>query len=614
MLTVLHFLELRSYFSDREIHVSFPVTVEKLTGIWHCTPRYTKIIIRKLCELRWIEWQAGRGRGHTSVLTLLADSEEILLQEVKVKMERGEVNEAMELMNRFGGHSSKNLLMDWLSDGMGFTTQMVSDRLEDTLRFPVYRNIVTLDPALSYYTFDAHIGGQVFNTLVEYDPERRTIKPGIAHSWETSEDGRAWTFHLKKSILFHHGRELTANDVVFSLDRVRLRPERFESSWMFQDITQVEALDHKTVHIHLKKANSLFLRFLSTVPSSILPEDVVVRKGEAEFARNPVGTGPFQVTRMQEGICVLEAFSSHFRGRPQLDRVEVLILPDMEPGRIKEPDWTSVFTSYGDPSHGQQLEAQLSESCGWIDTEMLFACCTLLVFNHWKAGPQNHPAFREALHHIIDRQQMIEDLGGDLVFPAWGFRPKHTSLGRFEAGEEVWSRARIQALLEESGYRGEVFRVASNPYHVEDAVWIRDRLTSYGIQVVMDVKPVEELMNYEDWEHYDCRLFGNVFAGDEISELEMYLQKNYFLASFDSQTAEKVNQLTESIFREMDASRRQGLLGELESLMKQTNSILYLVYKKSNTSFHQSVRGVTINTSGWLDFDKIWFHPQAIRP
>ncbi|MED4780025.1 SgrR family transcriptional regulator [Brevibacillus choshinensis] len=611
MLTVLHFLELRSYFSDRETRVAFPVTVEKLTGIWHCTPRYTKIIIRKLCELGWIDWQAGRGRGHTSVLTLLADSEEILLQEVKDKMERGEVNEGMELMHRFGGNSAKNRLMDWLSDGMGFTTQMVSDKLEDTLRFPVYRNIVTLDPALSYYTFDAHIGGQLFNTLVEYDPERRTIKPSIAHSWETSEDGRAWTFHLKKSILFHHGRELTAHDVVFSLDRVRWRPERFESSWMFQDIAQVEALDHKTVHIQLKQANSLFLRFLSTVPASILPEDVVVRRGEAEFSRNPVGTGPFQVTRMQDGICVLEAFPAHFRGRPQLDRVEVLILPDMEPGRLKEPDWTSVFTSYGDPSHGE-LEAQLSESCGWIDAEMLFACCTLLVFHQWKVGPQNHPAFRRALHHIIDRQQMIADLGGDLVFPARGFRPHHANTGRAE--EEALSRAEIQALLQESGYRGEVFRVASNPYHEEDAIWIRDRLESFGIHIEMHVKPVEELMDYEDWEQYDGRLFGNVFTGDEICELEMYLQKNYFLAAFDPQTVEQVKQRTEAIFRERDASRRQELLDELETLMKQTHSILYLVYKKSNTSFHQSVRGVSINTSGWLDFDKIWFHPQAIRP
>ncbi|WP_301170148.1 SgrR family transcriptional regulator [Brevibacillus nitrificans] len=609
MLPVLHFLELHSSFPDREAHVPFPVTIEKLSGIWHCTPRYTKIIIRKLSELGWIEWRAGRGRGNTSVVTLLAEAEELLLQEVKTRMEQGDVSEAMELMNRFGQSSVKNRLMDWLSDEMGFSTQMVSDRLEDTLRFPVYRKIVTLDPALSFYTFDAHMGGQIFNTLVEYDQETRMIKPSIAHSWEASADGQSWTFHLKKSILFHHGRELSAQDVVFSLDRVRLRPERFESSWMFRDIVQVRALDHKTVHILLKQANSLFLRFLSTVPASIVPQEVVL-KSEEEFARHPVGTGPFQVARMQEGICVLEAFPAHFRGRPQLDRVEVLILPTVEPGRLKEPDWTSVFTSYSDPNQ-LELAAQLSEDCGWQDAEMLFACCTMLVFNQWKQGPHNHPSFRRALQHIIDRKQMIADLGGDLVFPAKGFRPQQAV--RQKESEEAASLEQIQVWLQESGYQGEAFRIASNSYHQEDAKWIHARLQSFGIQSQLDVKPLEELMDYEDWGQYDCRLFGNVFTGDEVCELEMYLQKNYFLAAYEPDTAERVHQLSEALFRESVVAKRQELLDDLESLMRQTHSVLYLVYKKSSASYHEAVRGVSINASGWLDFDKIWFHPQAIH-
>ncbi len=609
MLAVLHFLELRSFFTDQKVEVPFPVTVEKLSDIWHCTPRYAKLITRKLSELGWISWQAGRGRGHTSKLTLLADADELLVSEAKTKMELGEMKEAMELMNRFGGATAKSFFLDWLSEGMGFSTQVVSDKLHDTLRFPVYRSIVTLDPCCAYYAFDTHIVSQVFNTLVTYDQESRKIVPCIAHSWESSSDARDWTFHLKKNVMFHHGRELTALDVVFSLDRLRLHPERFEPSWMLQDIEHLEAIDHKTVRVRLKKSNYLLLNFLSTVPASIVPEELV-RKSEADFARQPIGTGPFRIAQLNERICVLEAFTAHFQGRPHLDRVEVLIFPEMELGSLKEPDWMSVMTSYGHTSKDQR-DAVLQANGEWTSMETLFSCSNLLVFNQWKTGPQNHPAFREALHHIIDREQMVADLGGDRIYPAYGFRPRPPYAEAIAAARSH-SRDDILALLAASGYSGEPFHLVTTTYHEADAQWIRERCEAFGVHVEVSVKEPYELADHLS-SLADGQLFGNIFNNNEACELEMYLQKNYFWSAFDKQTAEEVKRAAESIIREPDEQERQRKLARLEDLMRQTHSILYLVHKKSNTSFHKSVRGVTINAFGWLDFHKIWFHPFVLN-
>lgn len=609
MLTVPHFLELRQYFNNHEVGKPFSVTVDKLTGIWYCTPRYAKLIVRKLCELGWIEWKAGRGRGHTSVLTLLTDSSEILLREVKLRMEQGNVKEAMELMNRFGAAAVKEQFMDWLSEGMGFSTQAVSNKLQDTLRFPVYRSILTLDPGLIFYDFDAHMISQLFNTLVEYDQESRTVTPCIAHSWESSVDAREWTFHLKKSVMFHHGRELTAHDVVFSLDRLRLNPERFESSWMFQDIERIEAIDHKTVRILLKEPNYLFLRFLSTIPASIVPEEIV-RAGEAEFGKKPVGTGPFRMVRLNEGICILEAFQAHFQGRPHLDRVEILIFPEMETGRLKEPDWTSVMISHGDASKAQR-DALIKRNSEWLDMETFFCCCSLLVFNQRKSGPQNHPKFRQALHHIIDREQMIAELGGDRIFPAQGFRPYRPVSDKITAANSSVSRSEILALLKASGYQGETFRLLTTEYHEEDAAWIRERCESFGVHMEIEITDPSEFAVHPSLPQHDCVLFGNIFSDDEVCELEMYLQKNYFLSAFDEPMTEAVKKAAVSVFRESDEKERQCKLADVENLIWQTYSVLYLIQKKSNTSFHKSVRGVTINASGWLDFHKIWFHPHV---
>ncbi|GED69295.1 peptide-binding protein [Brevibacillus reuszeri] len=609
MASVLHFLELRSFFNTLEIGHPFSVTIDKLTGIWHCTPRYAKLIVRKLCEEGWIEWQAGRGRGNTSMLTFLIASTDVLLAEVKLRMEQGDVKEAMELMNRFGSPTSKDQFMDWLSEGMGFSTQDKANTVHDTLRFPVYRKIVTLDPALVYYHFDAHLAGQLFNTLVTYDHETKTIHPCIAHSWETSPDQCEWTFHLRKNVLFHHGRELTAQDVIFSLDRLRLHPERFEASWMVQDIAQLEAINPKTVRIRLKEPNHLFLRLLTTVPTSIVPEDIV-RQGEPSFAQKPVGTGPFQLARFKEDLCVLEAFPAHFLGRPQLDRVEVLTFPELESGRIKEPDWTSVIVSHGVTTRAEALrEAVVNGSAEWCNLETFFSCCNILVFNQWKNGPHSHPKFRLALDHLIDREQMIADLGGDRIYPATGFRPFNPATEKSRRKTVPLQHAEIMTLIADSGYRGEVLRLVATAYHEPDALWIKERCLRFGINLEVEVRDQAEFATRDGLPEHDCQLFGNVFSNDEISELEMYIQKNYFLPAFDEPLAKEISKVTTSIFREPSEVARRSLLAHAETRILNHRAVLYLVQKKSQTSFHKSVRGVTINSSGWLDFHKIWFHP-----
>lgn len=602
MQTVLHYLELRFFFQDYEVQTPFPATVEKLADVWHCTPRYVKLIVRKLSNLGWIHWQAGKGRGHTSVLTLLADSNEILLEEAKNRVEQGDVKEAMGLMNRFGETTVKDRFMEWLSEGMGFSTKNVSDRLQDTLRFPVYRTIFTLDPGLVYYAFESHIAGQLFNTLVEYDQMSRTVIPCIAHSWESTRDAREWTFHLKKGILFHHGREMTADDVVFTLDRLRLHPDRFDTSWMFQDIERIEAVDHKTVRIHLTEPNYVFLRFLCTIHASIVPAEIV-RNNEAEFAKNPVGTGPFGMVRYNEGVCILEAFPLHFRGRPQLDRVEVLILPEMEAGCLKEPDWTSVMSSHGDTSQANQ-----SLEDDWCGMETMSSCCNLLVFNQGKTGPQNHPQFREALHYILDREQMIADLGDNLASPAIGFRPLPPPSDKPTEEDPACHRSEIEALLDASGYKGEIFYLTTNSYHEAEAAWITDRCRSFGVN--MDFHIHQVFPDSSD-RPYDAWLFGFVHNNDDISELELFAQKNYLLPAFDQPMTDMVKKTVQSILREPSEKERQRKIANLEDMMRQTYSVLFLVHRKSSTAYHKSVRGVSINAFGWLDFHKIWFQPQV---
>ncbi|MCZ8520320.1 MULTISPECIES: SgrR family transcriptional regulator [Paenibacillus] len=608
MQTVLYGLELRRFFGDQETGIPFSVTVDELAGVWYCSPRYAKLIVRSLCREGWIEWQAGRGRGHKSLLTLRKDTDELLLGEVKQRMEQGEVKEAMELLGRFGGPAVKDRFMEWMSEGIGFSTREVSDSLQETLRLPVYRSILTQDPALVYYAFDCHLARQVFNTLVEYDEERRTIVPGIAHAWECRSGAREWTFHLRKNVLFHHGRELTSADVLFTLNRLRLNAQRYAAGWMFRDIEQLEARDRKTVRISLGQPNYLFLKFLSTIGAAIVPEDAVCRD-EAQFARMPVGTGPFRWVRRTDGLGVLEAFPPHFRGRPHLDRVEVLIFPEAAAGRLKEPDWTSIMTSHGETS-GAQREALRQEGDQWQHMETRFSCCSLLVFNQAKSGPQRDPLFREAFRYLLDREALIDDLGGDRICPAEGFHAQDEGAyaGKPLSGGSPKTRRDILSLLERSGCQGETLELATYPYHEADARWIQARAASFGVSVEVVIRSTAEWADHASLPPADCQLYGIVLGSDEVRELGLYLQRNYFASLWDSRSAEEIRRETAAILREPEESGRRAGLAALERRVRQSHDIVFLVHKTTNAAYHQSVHGVKINSYGWIDFFDIWFY------
>ncbi|MGF9826937.1 ABC transporter substrate-binding protein [Brevibacillus agri] len=437
----------------------------------------------------------------------------------------------------------------------------------------------------------------------------------LAHSWEHSADHREWTFHLKKNILFHHGRELSARDVVFSLERLRANPDLYEASWMFRGIEQIGAVDARTVRIVLQEPNYLFLRLLAAPPASIVPEEIVQEAAET-FGKNPVGTGPFQLVRLDEGICILEAFPAHFQGRPQLDRVEILLFPDLETGSLREPDWTAVMMSHEAAAKAEALrEAAVRASSDWCDLETLFSCCNLLIFNQWQTGPQNHPKFRQALDLLIDRELIVAELGGDRIYPAKGFRPYSPALATLAADSAPrQNRADIAALLAESGYQGETLRLVTTSYHEPDARWIQARCQSCGIPVEVAIREPFEFADHGTLPAHDCLLFGNALSQDEISELEMYMQKNYFLPAFDAALAETIDKELSALFREADESVRRQQLARVEALIKEHHAVLYLVQKKTQTSYHKSVRGVSIHPSGWLDFQKIWFGPNALQP
>lgn len=209
----------------------------------------------------------------------------------------------------------------------------------------------TFNPQLasSGTTFDAS-GIPLYNRLTEFTLGTTELEPGLAESWEVSEDGKEYTFHLRKGVKFHSNkafkptRDFNADDVVFTFER-QMNPdhpyhnissrqfEYFESMGFPELIESVEKIDDHTVKITLTSPESPFLANLAMAFASILSAEygeVLLEKGKPEeIDLKPIGTGPFQLRAYEQDSRILfTKFKDYFGEPAKLDRLIFSITPD----------------------------------------------------------------------------------------------------------------------------------------------------------------------------------------------------------------------------------------------------------------------------------------------
>lgn len=307
---------------------------------------------------------------------------------------------------------------------LGLTLMSPALAADHTLRIAYTEDPKTADVQK---TSDAYtLPLNIFDRLVEAEtsgPGQSKLTPGLAESWDVSEDGKTYTFHLRKGVLFHNGEELKADDVVFTFDRM-LDPktkalgtdildfvdgasERLDGT--ATSVRGLQAVDDYTVKIVLKEPYAAFIALMASPQASIFNRKFTEPLGD-QFGLSPEttnGTGPFMLTEYNlNDSQVMEANENYYKGRPKLDRIVVRVVADAETLRMLfESDELDVF----DVDYATTQLPYFLSSDKWKDQIRSGPRVGIYYYHINQAlKPFDDVRVRKAFQMAINRQEILE--------------------------------------------------------------------------------------------------------------------------------------------------------------------------------------------------------------
>ncbi|MGO4698055.1 ABC transporter substrate-binding protein [Paenibacillus sp. 2TAB26] len=588
-----HYLALRRSYPSIQENIPFEVTTQELANLLDCTHRNMVLLLKRMQQEEWLVWEPKRGRGNRSALSFLVSKEQVALEEAQEMMQKQDLHSALELLQQIEeAPLLRDQFQEWLSGQFGFHSEVQGKRRTDILRFPLPQTIYSLDPAAIHYTGESHLVNQIFDGLVRIDPRGEQILPQLAHAWEVDESRTRWTFYLRKGVLFHHGRELDSSDVKYSLERLkRLAPQGLYS-WAYTNIISMDTPDDTTIRIQLSERNEAFLSFLTTNRASIVPQDACSAAGE-QFGSKPIGTGPFRFTGNDQGVWILEAFATYFRGRAFLDRVEVWTVAE-EATRENHAELQSFQIM-----HNARLTDMAAER--WQQVRQSGMTCKFITVNEQKHGLLANPAIRAAINLAIERTELLQLLSGDVIEGVNSFWLNQIDQTQ-DAAPIDWSV--IKQALASSGYQGEPLVLATIPQYAADAEIIQKVYAKSGIPLQINLIPAEQFKGTARMSA-DLLLFAVML--DEHRELRLIDLYKSMQQHALPEVHDMLEHSIQMILGEPDRARREAIFIDIEAQLKARHSLFFLYRKHLKTAFHPSVRGISLESLGWVRFRDIWF-------
>lgn len=458
---------------------------------------------------------------------------------------------------------------------------------DDSVRIGLTADPGGFDPQVELDATAMLVMTNLYDTLINSKDGCSTdIQPQVAESWDVSEDALTYTFHLRDDVTFHNGKALTADDVVYSINRTATEPE---TASYCDAIDTVTADDDYTVTVKLKYAFANFLQNLGCGFFGIVDQEEVEASGD-DYGRNPVGTGPYVFKEWVSGDSVtLEANEDYWGGAPEIKTITYKVLTDS----------STAFIALENNEIDALPNADFVDVSNMDNDELTVYAAPSASYYHLgfnvTASPFDNEAVRQAINYALDKDAILQGANnGDGVVTNG---PLNETMEGYDADEPAandYDLDKAKELMAEAGY-ADGFDVTIKAISTDQKIGevIQDQLKQININVNLDVMEKAtffEVMGSGDYEMYICSL-----NWPDADNMLTYL--------FDSEgpfnwaqtySNPEIDELLVKARSSMDADERVEIYHQIVMLTDEDCNKIPLYFPNQYLVANQAVEGITV--------------------
>lgn len=461
------------------------------------------------------------------------------------------------------------------------------------------------DPGSSMSDF---VRALIYNNLVELDMNFKK-SPGLAESWKMSDDGKTWTFELRKNVVFHDGTPWDAEAAKINLD---IRRKGTGKAWL-SAVEEVEVVGPHTIAVHLKEP-------VFTFDSDITPPFLAMVSPKAFDAEGNVieaiGTGPFKLTSWTtDSEFIIERNEDYFGDVPILEKVTFKVIPDAETRAL------ALQAGEIDMMSGREALTAVQRLKNLPDMKLakeMSQTSEVLFFNVYEE-PFNDIKVREAVAHAINFEEMVPSLLEDLAEAPKNFFSKaydeymnaNISLPEYNADkvkellkEAGWQDKNQDGILEKNGQLLKA-RLVLGAKNEEDKILsavIQGKLKEIGMEIELVHLETGALREALAEKNYDMIMIGqwSVPHDDPTSHyLKGYWHSN---STYTIYTSPKLDAMIEKLHTSLDAEERFKLHQEIQSEILENIPVLMVFNRNNVMVMNKKVENFEISTGTWQIF------------